>query len=299
MRFRFAVKGAGALFFAICLSTRGAPGSAPAGPQPPSTPAKSEIDTLLNQAQIAHRNGENSTALSLTSKAIAAAPKNPQSYWVRGRIYAAQKDHRQAVTDFTRVLELEPRAAEVFQLRGFEHFKLGNFAQAIADFDTAIRFVPKQEPYHWQRGIAQYYAGRYEDGRKQFELHQTVNSNDVENAVWHFLCYSRVAGLEKARASLLPIKNDTRVPMMKVYELFAGRAKPEDVLNEAKAGSPSEAELKQRMFFAHLYLGLYYEAHNQSALAREHIGKAANEYSQDHYMGDVARVHARLLEVAR
>jgi lipoprotein NlpI len=256
---------------------------------------KSEVDQLLNQAQAAQRKGESAAALALASKAIAAAPKNPQCHWVRGSIYAAQGKHREAIEDFSRGLAFEPRAPEVLQLRGFENFKLGNFAEAIADFDAAIGYVPKQEPYHWQRGIAQYYAGRYEDGRKQFELHQTVNSNDVENAVWHFLCYSRVAGVEKARAALLPIKDDSRVPMMKVYELFAGKAKPEDVLKEASGKSSSEAQLKQQLFFAHLYLGLYYEAHRKPELAREHIAKAAGQYAQNHYMGDVARVHAKLL----
>ena len=278
-----------ALAFALAFTASDTVHAAP-------TPAP-DVDLLLNQAQAANAKGETSVARDLATKAIAAAPKNPQGYWVRGRIYATEKNHREAIADFTRGLEIEPRAAEVYQLRGFENFRDGNFTAAIADFDKAIHFVPAQEPYHWQRGIAQYYAGRYEDGRKQFELHQTVNSNDVENAVWHFLCYSRIAGVEKARAGLIPIKGDTRVPMMTVYELFAGRAKPEDVLKEAGGSYSSEAQLKQQMFFAHLYLGLYYEAHGKPDLAKEHIGKAAYEYPQNHYMGDVARVHARVLGI--
>mgnify|MGYP000446850332 CR=1 FL=1 len=41
-----------------------------------------------------------------------------------------------------------------------------------------------------------------EEGRKLFELHRSVNPQDVENAAWHFLCAARVDGLEKARAQL-------------------------------------------------------------------------------------------------
>ena len=264
--------------------------------RPAAAASQPEVEGLLNEAQAAHRKGDNTAALATVNKAITADPKNAQSYWVRGRIYASMTNHTEAVADFSRVLELEPRAAEVYQLRGFEQFKLGKFKEAISDFDTAIRFVPKQEPYHWQRGIAQYYAGRYEDGRKQFELHQTVNSNDVENAVWHFLCNSRIIGVEKARAALLPIKQDDRVPMMRVYELFAGRGTPQKVLDEAGANYSSSAQLHRQMFFAHLYLGLYYEALNDPKSAREHILKAARDYAEDHYMGDVARVHARVLE---
>ena len=257
--------------------------------------AASAVEPLLNQAQAAALKGQRAEAWKLANQAVAAEPNNPQCYYVRGRIFASAREHAKAIEDFDQLLKLEPRAAEVYQLRGYEHFKLGRFNEAIADFDKAIDFVPKQEPHHWQRGIAYYYAGRYEDGRKQFELHQTVNSNDVENAVWHFICISRSQGAEKARAALLPIKDDARIPMMKVYELFAGKAKPAEVLAVAGANYSSTSQLKQQLFFAHLYLGLYYEAHGNAQLAREHINKAAGEFAQDHYMGDVARVHAAVL----
>ena len=53
--------------------------------------------------------------------------------------------------------------------------------------------------------------------------------------------------------------------------------------------------MDNRLFYAHLYLGLYYDATGDTKLAREHIFKAA-AFKADHYMGDVARVHAGLLK---
>ena len=91
-------------------------------------------------------------------------------------------------------------------------------------------------------------------------------------------------------------KQDSRVPMMQVHALFAGKSKPQDVLAAAEAGSTSGTRLKQQLFYAHLYLGLYYEAEGQAKLAREHITKAARDYPEDHYMGQVARVHLQLLD---
>ncbi len=44
--------------------------------------------------------------------------------------------------------------------------------------------VPGAEPELWQRGLALYYTERFADGQKQFELHKTVNPNDVENRAW-------------------------------------------------------------------------------------------------------------------
>jgi lipoprotein NlpI len=205
------------------------------------------------------------------------------------------------IQEADRALAADPQNAAAYQQRGAAHFRLGHIAESIADFDKYLELRPGEKPEHWQRGIALYYAGRYEDGAKQFELHRTVNPEDVENAAWHYLCVARAAlaggadakqAVEKARAMLIPIKGDRRIPMMNVQALFAGKGTPEDVLAAAKAGKPGEEELKDRLFYAHLYLGLWHEAAGQADEAKKHIGLAANEYARDHYMGDVARVHA-------
>src|SRR6185503_7544 len=192
-------------------------------------------------------------------------------------------------------VKIDPKAPDVYQSRGWAWFKAADMGKAISDFDRYLQWIPERAAHHWQRGIAYYYAGLYEDGRKQFELHQTVNPHDVENAVWHFLCVARASGPAQARAALIPIQGDVRVPMMEVHALFAGKAKPAAVLAAARAGEPAPAQLNDRLFYAHLYLGLYYEAMGDGKLAQEHIFKAATEFKAPHYMGDVARVHAQVL----
>src|SRR5438093_2465361 len=153
------------------------------------------------------------------------------------------------------LLAQNPSAAE-YNRRGAEQFKLGHIQQSLADFDRAIQLDPAQAPYHWQRGITLYYAGRYEDGRKQFELHQTVNGNDVENAAWRYLCMARAGTVKQARDSILPIEQDGRVPMMQIYALYKGTAGIEDVIAAARAGNPAPDALNGRLFYAHLYIGL-------------------------------------------
>lgn len=173
-----------------------------------------------------------------------------------------------------------------YNRRGEENFRAARIAESIVDFDKAISLEPRLAPQHWQRGISLYYANRFADGRKQFELHQTVNPSDVENAVWHYLCVARQEGVEKARAALIPIPEDTRVPMMQIHALFAGRGTVEDVLKPARG--------RDALFYAHLYLGLYYEVTGNVSLSKKHIRLATHDYAVDHYMGDVARVHEKL-----
>lgn len=175
--------------------------------------------------------------------------------------------------------------------RGAERFRNARIASSIRDFDREIELAPEREPQHWQRGIAYYYSGEYEKGVKQFELHRTVNPEDVENAVWHFLCVVRTpeGSVDKARKNLIPVGGDDRIPMKEVHKLFAGTATPEDVLKAAK-GAGADAE-----FHGDLYVGLYYEAIGKEEESLRFLQRAAeNPSAQEHTMGDVARVHVKL-----
>jgi lipoprotein NlpI len=189
----------------------------------------------------------------------------------------------------------EQPSADAHDARGAEYFKLGLFAESIADFDAAIRLDPQRQRGHWRRGIAYYYARQFENGQRQFEAYQTFDDNDVENAVWRYLCMVPRVGADKARADLLRIRDDRRVPMMQIYALFAGQARVDDVLDAVGQGQPAPSERNARLFYAHLYLGLYYDAAGQHRQAAEHMQRAVT-HRIGHYMWDVAYVHHRLLQ---
>ena len=250
-----------------------------------------EFEDLLKQTGEAMQAGRTNQALTLATQAIDMQPTNAQAWFLRGRLHAHMQNHTNALADFDRAAKLDPRPI-VFQQRGTEHFRAGNFDKSVADFDKFIELAPTQAAHHWQRGISLYYAGRFEDGAKQFELHRTVNPNDVENAVWHFLCVARMHGMDEARKKLIPISGDSRVPMAEVHDLFSGKGTKEDVLEAGEKGDGPG--MKNSLFYAHLYLGLFEEARGNDAASLEHIRKAAHEFSQAHYMGDVARVHLKL-----
>jgi lipoprotein NlpI len=258
-----------------------------------------KAEELVADAQMLAARGQIKEALTTVSKAIALDPKNYNAYALRGSLYDAQRKLEEALADYSKVIALDPEAADAYSRRGGVHFKMGHIKESIADFDKQIQLKPSDKAGHWRRGISYYYAGRYDDGRKQFEGYEAVDTNDVENAVWHFLCLARSQGVAKARKALLKIGKDSRVPMAEVYALFAGKAKPADVLAAAKKGAGDKAALRRpQLFYAHLYLGLYYEVTGDQKAAREHMTKAAEDYRIGHYMGDVARVHLALLKKA-
>jgi lipoprotein NlpI len=173
--------------------------------------------------------------------------------------------------------------------RAIDDFLAGRVKESVVGFDRVAALAPDAAPQLWQRGIALYYLGRYDDCRRQFESHRTVNPNDVENPAWHFLCVAHAESPQKARAALLPVGPDQRSPMREVYEMFKGTMSPDAVL--AAAGQSISAR-----FYAELYVGLYYEATGKKTEALTHLKAAAAERyaSAGGYMHRVAMLHPLL-----
>ena len=237
------------------------------------------------------------SALKLSDEAVADFPTNAQPLALRARFLERLHRYEDALRDLSAALKLESTTASLWQARGEVNFKSSRFKESVSDFDRVIQLDPAQAPHHWQRGISLYYAARFTDGRKQFELHQSVNPDDVENAVWHFLCAAGERGVTNARNSMIRVGTDGRVPMAEIYALFQGSGSVERVLSAAQ--SATGGRQPNAMFYAHLYLGLYFDALGNKAKAREHLSKAVNEFGAEHYMGDVARVHFRKLGATR
>ena len=184
---------------------------------------------------------------------------------------------------------LMQESASDFLRLGMDQFVAGKVEESVASFDRVIALAPEARPQLWQRGIALYYLGRYADCKAQFESHQTLNTEDVENAAWHYLCTARADSPATARKKLIAIRGDGRRPMMKVHGLFAGTAQLQDVLRDAGDNDATA------QFFASLYIGLYYEANGDPAKALPWLKKANDTSQGQDYMGAVARIHwARL-----
>ncbi len=257
---------------------------------------KPTADQLLRQADEALTKGQPNRAIELATRAIETEPANARAYFFRGALHEEQKRHAEALADFDACLKIDPKHAEAYNHRGSEQFKLGKVKESLADFDKFLALRPAEKNGHWKRGISLYYAGRFEDGKKQFEGYENVDTNDVENAVWHFLCNARLAGIDKARAQVLKIGKDGRVPMMQVYDLYRSRCKAEDVLAAATAGKVDGELAKRQLFYAHLYLGIYADVQGDKKKALEHLALAAGKFRIGHYMGDVAHVHEQILK---
>ncbi len=229
----------------------------------------------------------------------AALDSSAEDLFQQGLALLNRRQYEQAIKKFDAAIAKDDKLAIAYDRRGDAWLLSGEPKKAIADFDIYVKFQPAADPHHWRRGIAYYYARDFKAGVAQFERHKKVNPDDVENAFWHYLCNVHVAGQEAARAQLINVTGDGRVPMKEVMQLLAGKATPDDVLKRAEAELPADSSMGvSARFYAHLYLALWAETNKDPKLCREHLELAVKKYKSAGYMWEVAHMHLQQLKQA-
>ncbi len=258
-----------------------------------------ELAKLIDEIETAGKAKKYADVIALAKKAAELDPKNPAIPFAAATAHTALRQNAEAATEWTKVIALEPKVVVAYDRRGDAYLKTGKFKEAVADFDEYLKTNPKDAPDHWRRGLALYYAGRFKDGAAQFNAAQGPAREDVENSAWHYLCNARANTPKKAREDLIPVTKDARVPMNKVLDLFAGKIKPQDVLDAAENAKLKDEPLKEARFYANLYVALYYESEGDPKKCLEHMTTAAEKYKIGHYMWDIADVHLKLLKAKK
>ena len=89
--------------------------------------------------------GDYQEAIKDFDRAIELDPKLAGAYWGRGKTYHELGDYQEAIKDFDRAIELNPKLGGAYWSRGKTYQKLGNQQQAKEDFKTAAK-LPDEEP---------------------------------------------------------------------------------------------------------------------------------------------------------
>ena len=86
---------------------------------------------------------------------IRESPDDPEGYIVRGRKYADVGGfHKDAVQDFSKVIELDGGNLQGFYFRGLSHSELGEHTKAIYDYSEAIKIAYSFTSAHHKLGVS-------------------------------------------------------------------------------------------------------------------------------------------------
>jgi lipoprotein NlpI len=261
-----------------------------------STARSDEADEAIKKASQALDAHDYEAVLKAAEDAVKADPEKAMGWFLRGEAKSHFRKHEEAIKDYDEAYKLDKTLIAAINQRGGARFCLGMVKESIEDFEKFIEAKPKAYDSHWRYGIALYYAGRPADGAKQFKAGEIAFGDDVENVFWHYLCNAKVDGLDKARKAVLSVKPDRRVPMMKVYDLIRGKIKPDEVIETSEKAKLEGEGMQEALFYAHLYVGLNYEAEGNAKKCLEHLTTAVEKHKITHYMWDVGNVHLKQLK---
>jgi tetratricopeptide (TPR) repeat protein len=80
----------------------------------------------------------------------------------RGSVYLIKGEHDQAISEFNKALEINPKDSGAYKNRGAAYMNKGQFDQAISEYTKALEINPKDAEAYNIRGRAYYFKGKYE-----------------------------------------------------------------------------------------------------------------------------------------
>ncbi len=179
----------------------------------------------------------------------------------------------EAIKRETAAIKASPDDKQAYSRRGDAYFFTGQFDKAVADYEKMVALDPEIAPKHWRLGLAYYFAGRYAETAKQLGLYHSYDDQDRENGIWIFLAQAQSDGIEQARKQMIRYKKEDRAPLPDVYRMFEGKLTAEELLGridaEIEQKQLPQAVREQRLFYAHLYIGLFAEAEKDPRRARQ------------------------------
>jgi tetratricopeptide (TPR) repeat protein len=106
--------------------------------------------------------------------------KEAEGYFDLGTRYLQQGDDDQAISAYTRALEINPRYAEAYLNRGIAYRRKGQPDQAISDYTAVLLVDPKDARAYCNRGNAYIEKGQYDKAISDYNKALEINSKDPQ-----------------------------------------------------------------------------------------------------------------------
>jgi curved DNA-binding protein CbpA len=112
------------------------------------------------------------------------------------------KNYTQAVKDYDKAIELNPRMESAYFYRGTAHHYLENYTQAIKDQDKFIELNPKMERAYFERGATHFILKNYTEAIKDYDKLIELNKTNAR-AFWkRSLIYGRIGNKVQSKYDL-------------------------------------------------------------------------------------------------
>ncbi|MCP4364404.1 MAG: tetratricopeptide repeat protein [Planctomycetes bacterium] len=96
------------------------------------------------------------------------------TYYNRGNAHLHKGEYEEAISNYTKALEIEPQSAEVYASRGLAYSQIGQNDKAISDFNKALEINPQYALAYNNRAVVYYTIKEYDKAWKDVHKAQKL-----------------------------------------------------------------------------------------------------------------------------
>src|SRR5690606_20223713 len=132
-----------------------------------------DSSTMVDAAQ-----GSELNIASLTA-VIERSPGDAEAYNMRGTALGRGGKYREALKDFDRAIQLNPRFYQAYANRALIWRSLNDYNRALADYEAALRINPSYDAAYIGRGSVLRLMGRTDEAFRDFERAIQLDTTDA------------------------------------------------------------------------------------------------------------------------
>jgi len=199
-------------------------------------------------------------------------PKNPLGYNYRGYVLLEAKRYDEAIRDFTRAITLDPKFVNAWNNRAMAGVAKGEIGRPLEDLRRAILADPDNPVAYYYRGNLYFYQGNYVAAAADFARHAELAPGELYTAIKLYLTLTRSGedGLGALRKLAPGIK--TQGWPSSVLDMYLGRSTPESVL--AQLPTTNDDAARERACEIYFYVAYHYLIAGDRARAKSLFEKA-------------------------
>ncbi len=132
-------------------------------------------DEAMKRGKAAANKEDWDSAITEYTKAIRLNPKAAEAYYGRGVAYEGKREYDKAIGDCTEAIRLNPEYVNAYCNRGAAYGNKGEYDNAIADYNEAIHLAPNEANAYCNRGVV--YGEKREWNKAVADLSEAIRLN--------------------------------------------------------------------------------------------------------------------------
>ncbi|GEM_PF-824798 len=169
------------------------------------------VEELTKKVASYYQNGDNDLTITYATKLIKLKPNSDWAYSMRAFAYNAKGNNEQAILDFSKAIEINPKA-EYYDDRGLVYAAKGNNDQAILDCNKSIELKPNYADAYYARGCA--YGNKNNSDQAISDFSRAIELNPKYALAYEYrgLAYARKKEYDKAWADVHKAESLGEIP---------------------------------------------------------------------------------------